>query len=90
MVVGVDPHGQGVGGEGDGVGWLQHLARVERVKVGVVIVKEASGFVQDFGHLCVAGNGGGEGEQVGEAVVQVAEGVGEELQGAGFEHVVGL
>ena len=90
MVVGVDPEGQGVGGAGDGVGWLQHLARVERVKVRVIIVKEAGGLVQDFGHLGVAWNGGGEGGQVGEAVVQVAQGVGEELQGPGFEHVVGL
>ena len=42
VVVGVDPGGEGVGGAGDGVRGLEHLAGVEGMEVGVV-VGEASG-----------------------------------------------
>ena len=49
VVVGVDRHGQRVGGAGDGVGRLQHLAGVEGVGVGVVVLEALGGLLEDGG-----------------------------------------
>lgn len=61
VVVGIDPHGHGIRRSGDGVGRLEHLARVKRVEVGKVVVEAVRGVGEDafhFGGGRVAGYGG--------------------------------
>src|SRR5258706_10884107 len=38
VIVGIDPHGQRVGETSDWMRGLEHLAGIERIKVGVVVV----------------------------------------------------
>ena len=49
VVVGVDRHGERIGSARDGVRRLEHLAGVERVGVGVVVVQARGGLVEDGG-----------------------------------------
>ncbi len=79
VVVGVDRHGQRVGGAGDGVRRLQHLAGVERMGVGIVVVEALCYLLEDCGG-CFAEGRRGVGRQVGEALVQSALRFGEELE----------
>ena len=37
VVVGVEPRSHGVGGARDGVGRLEHLPRIKRMKIGIVV-----------------------------------------------------
>ena len=46
VIVGIDPHREGIGEPGDGVRGLQHLTGVERMKVGVVVL-QATGDLQE-------------------------------------------
>ena len=48
VVVGVDRHGQRVGGAGDGMRRLQHLAGVEGMGVGVVVVEAGGDLLENF------------------------------------------
>ena len=49
VVVGIDRHGQGIGGTRDGVRRLEHLAGVERMRVGIVVVQTSGDLLQDGG-----------------------------------------
>ena len=84
MIVRVDGHGERVGGAGDGVRRLQHLAGVERMRVGIVVVENLGGVVEDGGGLRAQVRLR-TGRQVREAAVQMPLGIGEELK-----EVVGL
>ena len=84
MVIGIDRHGERVGGTGDGMRRLQHLSGVERVGVGVIVLELRRGFVED-GCGLLAQRWGGDGGQIREAFVEAVLGGGEELE----EFVVG-
>ena len=85
VVVGVDRHGQRVGGAGDGVWRLQHLPGVERMRVGVVVVQFRRCFVEDGGCLLSQWRRWG-GRQVGEAFIETALGGGEEFEDFVIRH----
>ena len=59
VVVGVDRHGERVGRARDGVRRLQHLPGVERMGVGVVVVKTSGNFVEDGAALLAESVRGG-------------------------------
>ena len=47
MVVGIDPQRELIGQPGDGMRGLEHLARVERMEVRVVVVESLGDFAED-------------------------------------------
>jgi hypothetical protein len=47
VVVRVNRHGKRVGGASDGVRWLEHLASVEGVGVGIVVVQAFGNLMKD-------------------------------------------
>jgi len=49
VIVGVDRHGQSVGSASDGMWRLQHLAGVERVSVGIVVLEAFGNLMEDCG-----------------------------------------
>jgi hypothetical protein len=79
VVVGIDRHCERIGGAGDGVGRLQHLAGVERVGVGVVVLEADGGLLEDVRRF-LAERRCGAGREMSEALVQSFLGIGEKLQ----------
>ncbi len=79
MIVGVYRHGQRVGCAGDGVGRLQHLPSVERVGIGVVVVKTDRNLLQDRRRFFAKWSCG-VGRKVSETFVQNALGFGEKFE----------
>ena len=79
VVVGIDRHGQRVGGAGDGVRRLEHLPGVERMGVGVVVVELDCYFIEDGGGGFVQWRRGAGGK-VREGFVEAVLGFGEELE----------
>ena len=74
VIVGIDRHGQRVGGAGDGVGRLQHLPGVERVGVGVVVVEAGRDLLEDGGRGFAEWRRGA-GREMGEAFVRECAGI---------------
>ena len=77
VIVWIDGHGEGVGGAGYGVGGFEHLAGVEGVGVGVVVLEALGGLLEDGGGGFAEGGLGVWG-QVSEALVEALLGFGEE------------
>src|SRR6267378_8697354 len=48
VIVGVDPHGERVSEASDGMRRLEHLAGVEGMKIGVVVLQALGGGLQDL------------------------------------------
>jgi len=68
VIVGIDRHRQRIGSTSDGVWRLEHLPGVERVTVGVVVLKADCRFVEDGGGPAVE-FGRGRGRKIREAFV---------------------
>ena len=79
VVVGIDRHGQRVGGAGDGVRRLQHLAGVERVGVRIVVVEAGCDLLQDVRRR-FAERSAGLGGRWAKPSSRVRCGFGEELE----------
>src|SRR3984885_252989 len=79
VIIGIDRHGQRVGGTGDRMGRLQHLAGVERGAVGIVILEPGRYLLEN---LCtwLTERRRRIGREVGETFVQSALGFGEDLE----------
>ena len=56
VIVGIDEHRERVGEARDRMRGLQHLAGVERVEIGVVVVEAVGGGVEDFREAVGAGS----------------------------------
>jgi len=88
VVVGIEGHGQRVGGAGDGVRRLEHLAGVEGVEIGVVVTEAAGGFIEHGAHgLNTVGQNFRGLRQVGELVGELRGGASKE-SGNGVRHRV--
>jgi hypothetical protein len=71
MIVGVQRHCERVGSAGDRVRRLQHLARIQRVLVGVVVMQLPGNPLENFSGAPVE-RLSFHGREVGEAVVELA------------------
>src|SRR6267154_5286525 len=48
VIVGIDPHSEGVSETSDGVRRLEHLPSVEGMKIGIVVLQAFGGALQNF------------------------------------------
>ena len=92
VVVGVDGHGEGVSSSGDGVGRLEHLAGVEGMEVGIVVLEAVSDLVEDGFEGCELGlvhpwlHAGKVGKMGGETLVGSGDEAGKWIGMGGVRH----
>jgi hypothetical protein len=84
VVVGVERHGERIGRASDGVGRLEHLTGVERMRVRVIVAEGLRG-LKEYGLSGVTEIGLWAGRQMAEAGVEMPLRLGEK-----FKEVVGL
>ncbi len=87
MVVGVDYHGERIGGAGQRVGRLEHLPGVKRMEVGIVVRHSLGHLVHHRGHGvdcgCLLRH---TSRQIAKGCFELWQGCGEKLQCYIFRH----
>src|SRR5579863_2750340 len=86
VIVGIDEHRESIGEARDRMRRLKHLAGVERVEIGIVVLKAGGRFRKDFGYAGGTGSLGFERWEIGEAGVELFGGVEKRVERIEINH----